>query len=207
VAASSGGLPAVDEMIVAHIVVAALASPLMSAPSTLKKLKEPIYSSANFVDPEELEWNDIIPAIGDHMIEHQQFCPLLACMAEVSMRYSLDSAAIPSIKKLLGQDDKTTEIVDADRLSLSDLMIEKPAWEQGYEHLLHVMAKYSDAETLMTLTFLHNFLKAHCYYDLDFPIIACCDLMCHKKFFSSPVDFCHFNLASVEEKTCQYQKM
>ncbi|KAF9504214.1 hypothetical protein BS47DRAFT_1401643 [Hydnum rufescens UP504] len=188
---SSASVPAIDKTIIARIVVAALAP----APNTPKKVKEPIYSAANFVDLEELERNDVIPTIVDQTIEHQQFCPLSACTAEVSMKYSLNSSAIPSIKKLIGQDDKATEIVDANKLSSSDLTIEKPAWEQGYERLLHVMAKYSNAETLTSLSFLHDFLKAHCYYHLEFPIIARCDLTCRKKFFSSPVDFHCFNLA------------
>ncbi|KAF9505557.1 hypothetical protein BS47DRAFT_1400298 [Hydnum rufescens UP504] len=188
---SSAGAPAINETIITRIVAAALAS----TPNTPKKVKEPIYSAANFVDLEELEWNDVIPAIIDRTIEHQQFCPLSACTAEVSMKYSLDSSAILSIKKLIGQDDKATEIVDANKLSSSDLTIEKPAWEQGYERLLCVMAKYSNAETLASLLFLHDFLKAHRYYDLEFPIIACCNLTCCKKFFSSPVDFRCFNLA------------
>ncbi|KAF9515433.1 hypothetical protein BS47DRAFT_1361009 [Hydnum rufescens UP504] len=126
---SSASVPAINKTIIAHIVMAALAL----APNTPKKVKEPIYSAENFVDPEELERNDVIPAIVDRMIECQQFCPLSACTAEVSMKYSLDSSAILSIKKLIGRDDKATEIVDADKLSLSDLTIEKPAWEQGYE--------------------------------------------------------------------------
>jgi hypothetical protein len=148
----SGGVPAIDEMIIAHIVAAVLASLILtSAPNTLKKMKEPIYSMANFVDPEELEWNNVIPAIVNHTIEHQQFCPLSTCTVEVSMKYSLDSSMIPSIKKLLGQDDKATKIMDANKLSLSNLTIEKLAWEQGYERLLGVMAKYSDVETLASL--------------------------------------------------------
>jgi hypothetical protein len=74
------------------IIAAALASPLMArAPVTPKKAREPIYSSLNFVDPEELKWNDIIPAIIDHTIEHQQFCPLSACMADITMRYTVNS--------------------------------------------------------------------------------------------------------------------
>jgi hypothetical protein len=193
---SSGGVPAIDETIIACIVAAVLALLILtSAPNTPKKMKEPIYSMVNFVDLEELEQNNVIPAIVDRTIERQQFCPLSTCTVEVSMKYSLNSSAILSIKKLLGQDNKATEIVDSDKLSLSDLTIEKPAWEQGYERLLCVMAKYSDAETLALLSFLHDFLKAHCYYDLEFPIIARCDLTCCKKFFSSPMDFCCFNLA------------
>ena len=190
--ADPSGVP-VGDATLARILAAAL--PMLATITTAtKKDKEPIYSSANFVDPVELERNDIIPAIVDRTIERKQFCPLSACTAEVSMRYALDSSAIPSIKKLLDQDDKATEVVDADRLTPNDLAIDKTAWEQGYQRLLRVMAKYADAETLASLTYLRDYFKAHQLFDLDFPIIARCDLTCRKKFFSSPVDFRLFNL-------------
>jgi hypothetical protein len=37
------------------------------------------------------------------------------------MKHLLNNSTIPSTKTLLGQDDKATEIIDAGKLSLSDL--------------------------------------------------------------------------------------
>ena len=58
----------VDKAILACIVAAALAT-VTAAGTSLKKAREPVYSSLNFVDPVELERNDIIPAIVDRTIE------------------------------------------------------------------------------------------------------------------------------------------
>ncbi|KAF9512875.1 hypothetical protein BS47DRAFT_1461508 [Hydnum rufescens UP504] len=195
--------PAVEKVIAA-VVAASLGQNATPDPKADKTFA---FEPSLFMDPVDLQRFDVLPSIVVRMIDRGYFVPLSAMTAEICARYKQDSSIIPSIRKLISQEDtsKEAEFVDADKLAASDLMIDKSHWLQGYERLLRAMKTQYHLDVIASVQHLRDYLVTHWFFDLQFSVIAHCDLSLWKKFFSTMVDFRLYDIetALVEAREAQ----
>ncbi|KAF9503925.1 hypothetical protein BS47DRAFT_1369167 [Hydnum rufescens UP504] len=195
--------PAVEKVIAA-VTAASLGQNATPDPKADKTFA---FEPSLFVDPVDLQRFDVLPSIVVWTIDRGYFVPLLAMTAEICARYEQDSSIIPSICKLISQEDtsKEAEFVDADKLAVSDLMIDKSHWLQGYEYLLQAMKTQYHLDVIASVQHLRDYLVAHRFFDLQFSVITRCDLSLRKKFFSTMVDFRLYDIetALVEAREAQ----
>jgi hypothetical protein len=198
VVTSQGGPPA-DELTVPvdhdwtleKVVMAVVAASLFQAtPSEPKSEKLFTFDPSSFVDPVKLQHHDVLPSIVIQTIDRGFFVPLSAMTADVCAKYEQDSSIIPSIRKLISHKDasKEAEFVDVDKIAANDLTMDKSHWLQGYERLLCAMKTNYHPGVIASVSHLSEYFMAHCFFDLQFPVIAWCDLWLCKKFFNTMVD-------------------
>jgi hypothetical protein len=166
-------------------VISAVAAASFGQSATVEPMAEKTFAfePSHFVDPVDLQWFDVLPSIVVRTIDRGFFVPLSAMTAEICAKYEQDSSIIPSIRKLVSQEvtSKEAEFVDADKLAASDLTIDKSHWLQGYDRLLRAMKVQYHPDVVASVQYLRDYFIAHRFFDLQFPVIACCDLSLCKK--------------------------